>query len=137
MYRFSLKIDGRFRVGLVIFSIAVLAMPVVVQKGASTVLAMVLLLFVSGFLYRVRHYGYYELGPDYLRYSLGFGEQRIPIDQIHWVKKSRYPSAGRRAALATDGLLIGYGAGYELFISPEEEEVFQAKLEELIADRGR
>jgi len=55
----------------------------------------------------------------------------LPYKYIQHIKKSNYPSAGRKAAWAKEGLTIYYNQGNMLFIAPEKREEFLKEISAL------
>lgn len=67
---------------------------------------------------------YYEIHQQRLHYRSGFLKGSIPINKITRVQIDNYPIAGNRPALAFTGLMIFYGSGNELYVSPIDTERF-------------
>ena len=66
---------------------------------------------------------YIILGKE-LKCKMGVFSTKIQIDQINYITEGEYSAAGNRPALNMKGLKINYGAGYSIFLSPQEKNKF-------------
>jgi len=73
----------------------------------------------------------YILRADKLIIKFFLYTNELPYKYIQHIKKSNYPSAGRKAAWAKEGLTIYYNQGNMLFIAPEKREEFLIEISAL------
>ncbi len=66
----------------------------------------------------------YTLTSDRLIIKFFLYTNELPYKYIQHIKFSNYPSSGRKAAFAKEGLSIFYSQGNLLFIAPENRDVF-------------
>ena len=66
----------------------------------------------------------YTINEQSLTYKIGVFHGAIPISQMRSISSSRYPLAGNRPALDLEGLLITYGEGYSIFVTPKSAKEF-------------
>lgn len=104
-----------------------------VGKVAGFALIGLFVLTLAYTLYRFFRDTHYEINDQSLVWVMGFFSRSISLDRIQWIEESTYINSNVRAALAWKGWKIGYGAGYEIFVSPEEAEAFKRVLEEKMA----
>lgn len=132
--RFEAKKDGAFIVPLLIpTGIGFLIALWFVFRNPNWIagLALVFTLAVFYGIYYFWTHTYYEVKRERLFYrSISF-KGNIPIRKITRIETSDYPTSGSRPALAFTGLMIHYGAGNELFISPEDVEGFVGELKKV------
>ncbi len=69
---------------------------------------------------------YYEVSRTELAVRAGPFRWRIPLDSIHGAEQTQAPLYG--PALSLDRLLIRYGDGRELLVSPEDQRAFLAAI---------
>ena len=67
----------------------------------------------------------YALTKDRLVIKFFMYTNELPYSYIQIAKKSNYPSAGRKAAFAKEGITIYYNQGNIIFIAPENESRFK------------
>ena len=67
---------------------------------------------------------YYQIKDHQLNYHFGWSKGYVPIQDIHSISYTTIPAVGKRPALHFKGLKINYGAGYSLFIAPQNHTDF-------------
>lgn len=70
----------------------------------------------------------YTLTSDRLLIKFFMYTNQLPYKYIQHIKYSNYPSSGRKAAFAKEGLSIFYSQGNLLFIAPDNRDVFVKNL---------
>ncbi|MEM9887055.1 MAG: PH domain-containing protein [Bacteroidota bacterium] len=75
---------------------------------------------------------YYIIRDNDLYYRMGMLKGSIALEEVHSILPSEYRTSGIRPALAWNGILIRYGTDRKLFLSPKEESLFVAALNEKI-----
>jgi len=73
---------------------------------------------------------YYSIDEDFLYFQGSLNGNKIALSDIRAVYSDYMPTGGKRPALNTKGLIVNYGEGYQLFISPEEESRFIKTLQQ-------
>lgn len=100
----------------------------------SLIFPILLILIVIGLLYMMARKTSYVLTKECIEINMLFYQHKLPYSYIDNVKRSRYPSAGRRMAWAAEGLVLYYASGSMLYIAPEDREAFMEDLKRYIPE---
>lgn len=82
------------------------------------------------FLLAFKRKGRYEIKDNYLHYNMIYPKGRINISTITKIDANTTKWAGLKAGTSLTGIIIYYNAFDELFISPENQDVFLKMLKE-------
>lgn len=129
--RFEAKKEVAFIIPLLIPGIIAFVVGLYfVIKNESTIALIVLLVSIALFygIYYFWTHTYYEIKSEKLYYRSISVKGSVPINKIKRVEKANYPTAGNRPALAFTGITVFYGAGNELFISPQDTDLLLTEL---------
>ncbi len=85
-------------------------------------------LILYAFLIKPYFHSKYIIDEKMLICKMGRFEKKVNIDQINYIVEGNFPSAGIRPALHTKGIIINYGNGYSIFLSPQNQKEFIATL---------
>jgi hypothetical protein len=88
-------------------------------------------LFVSGLLLWIWFGTWYKLEQGQLLYKSGPLKGRIPVKSIRKIVKGKTLWAGFKPALARKGLIIKYGRGEQIYISPSGHDAFLAEIKKM------
>ena len=91
---------------------------------------MVLIVLTAAAFY-TWYYTFYIIEGHRLRYQAGIFSGSLDVRNIVSVLPSKYPSAGIRPAISTEGLLIHCSGGQQLFVSPVNEAAFRGALQKI------
>ena len=128
---YKAKVDGNWFFLIAIFISVVMLLIGITSKTqtneyyygviAVALLACILFVFASK--------SSYTLTTDRLVIKFFMYTNDLPYTYIQHVKKSNYPSSGRKAAFAKEGISIYYNQGNILFIAPENRLEFMKDIE--------
>jgi hypothetical protein len=109
-----------FWLGLLIWGLMLLgAIPALLKPGKGQFIIMVAVVLFIGWIW----FGTgYEISGDELKIRCGPFRQRIPLQEIKEIKKTRSPLSAPACSL--DRLEIKYGAAKRVLISPADKEGF-------------
>jgi membrane protein YdbS with pleckstrin-like domain len=109
-----------FGLGLLIWGILFLAtIPAIVQKATPALAIMIVVILFAGWIW----FGTgYEILDDELRIRCGPFRQRIPLQEIREIKRTRSPLSSPACSL--DRIEIKYGKSKRVMISPADKENF-------------
>lgn len=79
---------------------------------------------IGSLLYWMALKSTYTLTSDRLLIKFFMYTNQLPYKYIQHIKYSNYPSSGRKAAFAKEGLSIFYNQGNLLFIAPADRDLF-------------
>lgn len=79
-------------------------------------------------LYYLASRSSYTLTEDKIVIKFFIYTNELPYSYIQHAKKSNYPSSGRKAAFAKEGIAIYYNQGSILFIAPVDRDRFMQDL---------
>jgi len=130
---FKAKVDGNwfFLIGVFISFVMILIGETSNTNGSKEYYVGVLaVVIVGGVLYWMALKSTYTLTSDRLLIKFLIYTNELPYKYIQHIKFSNYPSAGRKAAFAKEGLSVFYNQGNLLFISPDQREEFVAEIKE-------
>ena len=115
---FSSKRD--WWLGLLIWGLVLLgAVPALLKPGKGPFIIMIAVILFVGWIW----FGTgYEISDDELRIRCGPFRQRIPLQEIKEIKKTRSPLSAPACSL--DRMEIGYGKSKRVMISPADKENF-------------
>ena len=115
---FSSKRD--FGLGLLIWGILVLAtIPAILQKATVPSVVMILIILFAGWIW----FGTgYEISEEELKISCGPFRQRILLQEIREIKRTRSPLSSPACSL--DRMEIKFGKSKRVMISPADREGF-------------
>lgn len=127
-HKFESRKDGLFTsvfVGVSMLMLVVIGLALVENLNFVGLLIVVVSSFlVIGLLLWIYLGTYYEIPNDVLKYRSGPMRGSIAISRISKVTKGRTLWVGTKPALARKGLIISYERFNEIYISPEQEELF-------------
>lgn len=138
-HTYELKRSSFFFILMVVTPIALLIFLVAILFPSFTELNLIgNLILASGlilaalilytFLIKPYYHSKYIIDEKMLICKMGRFENKVNIDQINYVLEGNLPSAGIRPALHTKGIIINYGNGYSIFLSPQNQADFIATL---------
>ncbi len=117
--------------GIVVFMIVVLILGF--KEGNLTILPVILLLLVIGFIVWVLVDTRYVIKRHFLLYRSGPFRGRIDIEKIQKIKRHSglYVPVTLKPALDTKGFIITYNTFDDLFISPIKSDVFLEEIRKI------
>jgi hypothetical protein len=106
--------------GLLIWGLVLLAaVPALLKPGTGQFIIMIAVILFVGWIW----FGTgYAISDDELRIGCGPFRQRIPLQEIKEIKKTRSPLSAPACSL--DRMEIGYGKSKRVMISPADKENF-------------
>ena len=106
--------------GLLIWGLVLLAaVPALLKPGKGQFIIMIAVILFVGWVW----FGTgYEISDDELRIRCGPFRQRIPLQEIKEIRKTRSPLSAPACSL--DRMEIGYGKSKRVMISPADKENF-------------
>ena len=106
--------------GLLIWGLVLLAsVPALLKPGKGQFIIMIAVILFVGWIW----FGTgYEISDDKLRIRCGPFRQRIPLQEIKEIRKTRSPLSAPACSL--DRMEIGYGKSKRVMISPADKENF-------------
>jgi hypothetical protein len=109
-----------FWLGLLIWGLVLLAaVPALLKPGKGQLMIMIAVILFIGWIW----FGTgYEISGDELKIRCGPFRQRVPIQEIREVKKTRNPLSAPACSL--DRMEIKYGKSKRVMISPADKENF-------------
>ena len=87
--------------------------------------------FVIGLILWLLHGTNYELNDFFFQYRAAFFRGKIPLENIQELVVGKTMWAGYKPATARNGIIIKYDSGREIYISPNSNESFVEKIQEL------
>ena len=138
-HTFELKRSAFFFILMVVAPIAILLFVIIKLYPTFTesnlignlILVSILILtalILYSLLIKPYYHSKYIIDKKMLICKMGRFENKIKIDQINYVVEGNLPSAGIRPALHTKGIIINYGNGFSIFLSPQNQKEFVSTL---------
>ncbi len=123
---YKAKVDGNwfFLIGVFISVIMILIGVTSNTQTNDYYYGVVAVAIIGGLLYILATKSSYTLTEDKLVIKFFMYTNELPYSYIQHIKISNYPSSGRKAAFAKEGLSIFYNQGNLLFIGPERRKEF-------------
>lgn len=124
---YKAKVDGNwfFLIGVFISFIMILIGETSNTNGSKEYYVGILAVVVVGvLLYWMALKSTYTLTSDRLLIKFLIYTNELPYKYIQHIKYSNYPSSGRKAAFAKEGLSVFYSQGSLLFVAPDNRDEF-------------
>ena len=127
---YKAKVDGNwfFLIGVFISAVMILIGATSKTQTNEYWYGVIAVGIIGGLLYLFATKSSYTLAKDRLVIKFLIYTNELPYSYIQHVKRSNYPSSGRKAAFAKEGIAIYYNQGNILFIAPEDREGFMTDL---------
>ena len=123
---YKAKVDGNwfFLIGLFISAVMILIVNTSNTQTNEYWYGVVAVVVIGVILYAFATKSSYTLTEDRLLIKFLIYTNELPYSYIQHIKTSNYPSSGRKAAFAKEGVTIYYNQGSLLFIAPEDRSRF-------------
>lgn len=123
---YKAKVDGNwfFLIGVFISAVMILIGNTSNTESNEYWIGVVAVAIIGSILYYLATRSSYTLTEDRLVIKFFMYTNELPYKYIQHIKKANYPSAGRKAAWAKEGITIYYNQGSMLFIAPVDRSRF-------------
>lgn len=128
---YKAKVDGNWFFIIGSFIVAVIYLVGITTNESSTESSWVPIVIVSAMILAIYYLALrtrYILSKEGVHIKWLWYQQELPYKYIDLVKKSNYPSSGRKFGWAAEGVLVLYSKGNQLYISPINRDQFISDL---------
>lgn len=127
---YKARVDGNwfFLIGVFISAVMILIGMTSSTETNEYFYGVIAVAIIGAILYFFARQSNYQLTEDRLIIKFLIYTNELPYSYIQHAKLSNYPSSGRKAAFAKEGVAIYYSQGSILFIAPVDRALFMTDI---------